>query len=186
MVAIGVQAKAGARADIDECQWASWRGVLDDAERQGGLHATPDLVHLVPVVEPAPHLVRVIEDQATEGGREAGVDGLLVGAGEVGPQRVVGMVVQDPLDAGRDEERRDPIRRDLAGQSQDLLVGGDDVEQRGGQRPARVGVRAGPPPGDLCGLIADGGCGGGAFDGVERYVAAPAERKRCGVRLADP
>ena len=160
MVAIDVQTETRPRTDVDEGEGATRGSVLDDADGQGGLHAASDLVHLVPVAEPATQLVGAIGDEPRQRRGEGGVDGTLHRAGEVGPQPVVGMVGEDALDAGGDKERRDPIRWDLAGQLQDALVGGDGAEQRRGERPSRVGVRAGPPLGDLGGLVADGVDGG--------------------------
>ena len=72
---------------------------------------------------------------------------------------VVGMIGDDALDAGHEEQRRQAIEGDLGGEREEIGIGGEGVEQCGDEGPARLGVGARPAAADLARLIADRGDG---------------------------
>ena len=83
--------------------------------------------------------------------------GRCAGTRVVARQRVVGVVGDDPLHAGDEQQRREALDRDLGRQCQQVVVVGQRVEEAGDERPAGLGVVARPAQCDLARLVADRG-----------------------------
>ena len=141
-VPVEVQPQPGARAQVDQRQRAR---VVRGHQRQRRQHvqAPPDLVHLVAVLpaQPAQRLLLGPGEGAQRGTETVVARGLRTTGVRVVRRQVPWLDLGHPAgDRRAEQQRRQPLGRQLGGEVEEHVLLGDRVERLGGQPPARRGV----------------------------------------------
>ena len=142
-VAVEVQAQPGAGAEVHERERAVLGG-RDPAEHGQHVDAPADLVHLVPVPSgELPYAVAARVGELRQLGPEAGVRRRLRPARHrvVPRERRVRLLGDEVLQHRGQQQRRQPVGRDLGREAAEHVLAGDRGEGRGGEPPARRRVR---------------------------------------------
>ena len=142
-VAVEVQAQPGAGAEVHERERAVLGG-RDPAEHGQHVDAPADLVHLVPVPSgELPYAVAARVGELRQLGPEAGVRRRLRPARHrvVPRERRVRLLGDEVLQHRGQQQRRQPVGRDLGREAAQHVLAGDRGEGRGGEPPARRRVR---------------------------------------------